>query len=416
MKGTDILKTMDQRNNIEEYNYDLPAERIALHPLADRSRSKLLVYNEGVIRHQVFDSLPVLLKDQLIVFNDSKVIPARIFAQTESGYKIEIFLLNPVKPVSYKDALHAPSGVIWKCQVGHKKKWKKHEKLKAAASVNDHSVELTMHYADEIENHIVFEWQGSETFADIVQIFGVMPLPPYIKRAITENDKWQYQTVYSKQEGSVAAPTAGLHFTDDILQQLMQNGNSISYVTLHVSAGTFKPITEKDISRHSMHAETFSFSTHFLLELIEHAGNITAVGTTSMRVIESVYWLAVQSMEHADSLENIHLVEQNCWHDQDIDVNAKELLQYYYNDLIQKGITEVIAETRIFITPGYSFRLVNKLITNFHMPGSTLICLVAAFIGNDWKHIYDEALKNNYRFLSYGDSSLLMPGTHPENR
>lgn len=394
-------------NNIEEYDYDLPSDRIALHPLSLRSDAKLLLYDKGSIEHQIFNSLPLRLKGQLIVFNNSKVIPARIYAQTVNGNKIEIFLLQPVNPPLYAQALQAFSGLVWKCQIGHKRKWKTDEKLMISAMQNGQVIELYASYDDRENDLIVFEWSSGHTFSDILQIFGHIPLPPYIKRKTTETDKQQYQTVYSIQEGSVAAPTAGLHFTDETLQQLVQTGNSINYVTLHVSAGTFRPITEKDISLHKMHAETFSFTADLLLQLAVNMGSITAVGTTSLRVIESIYWLAV--LHTQQNTAGINKVEQNCWKNKTVNMPATELLYAYYQWLAENNIPEVIAETEIFITPGYTFRLVNNLITNFHMPKSTLICLVAAFVGDDWKRVYDEALKNNYRFLSYGDSSLLMP-------
>lgn len=390
---------------LENYLYNLPESRIAQFPLKDRSDAKLLQYNKGKISHHIFKEIPALLpENSMLVFNNTKVIPARIFFTKSTGALIEIFLLEPVKPYIQRElAMKAASPVQWQCMIRNLKKWKNEK--------------LTLHYNNTIiltatltdrENQVVeLAWEGKETFAEIIEKYGKIPLPPYLHREATEEDVITYQTVYAKQKGAVAAPTAGLHFTDNVLGDLVRKRISMEYLTLHVSAGTFQPIKANDVQQHKMHEEEIIITRSNLNKLINHQGPVIPVGTTSMRTLESTYWFGVKLLQDLD--EEFFIEQMIPYQNYDKLPSAKTAFRAVLDHLVAKEVDNIIGKTEIFIYPGYTFRVCNGLITNFHLPGSTLILLIAALVGDNWRKIYEEALNNDYRFLSYGDSSLLLP-------
>ncbi len=379
-----------------QFHYDLPEERIAQYPLADRSASKLLHYANGTISHRKFIESPELIDpNSLLIFNDTRVIPARLFFFKKTGAKIEVFLLDPLKPgKAMEEVMKSTDMCIWKCMIGNAKKWSKD----IALELDLGNVVLTAKRINDQE--VEFKWNGGQTFSEILDLAGKLPLPPYIHRDSTELDKDQYQTVYSRVKGAVAAPTAGLHFTEKIITEIRKS-STIDQVTLHVSAGTFQPI-KSSVAQHSMHREQIIITRSNLENLLD-ANHVICVGTTSMRTIESLYWYGVR-LNRGDKE---FFVEKLDPHELDAVLTPKESIREilsYMNDLHTDSL---IGHTEIFIFPGYQFKYVNGLFTNFHLPGTTLMMLVAAFVGDDWKRIYQEALKNDYRFLSYGDSSLL---------
>ncbi|MFZ6012733.1 MAG: S-adenosylmethionine:tRNA ribosyltransferase-isomerase [Bacteroidota bacterium] len=399
--------------NINDFIYDLPAERIALYPLAERDQSKLLFYHSGKIEHTRFytlaDHLP---ENSFLFFNDTKVIPARLQFKKETGAEIEIFLLNPLQPSSLLvEAMHATTTCVWKCTIGNLKRWTPGNVLKK----NAHGIMLSATLINRQEGIVKFDWitvqsspsTTSLSFAEIVRLSGETPLPPYLKREAEASDRERYQTIYSKYEGAVAAPTAGLHFTDKIFESLRHKGIRHDFLTLHVSAGTFQPIKTEDAHQHVMHEEQIIVSRQNLKNLLMADRFIVPVGTTSMRTLESLYWFGVKLLTERNAEFNITQYDPYRRHD---DLPSKETsLRKVEDYMFQKQTDMLIGSTSIFIRPGYTFRVCQGLITNFHQPASTLILLVAAFTGNDWKKIYNEALHNDYRFLSYGDSSLLIP-------
>ncbi len=395
---------------IEDYFYDLPAERIAKYPLNNRDDSKLLIYKNKEITHKFFFEIPdILSKNDLLVFNSTKVIQARLIFYKETGAKIEIFCLEPFEPADYEQIFQATKTCKWKCTVGNSKKWKS-EKLHSDFTVNGKNLTL---YAERISSDINsqiinFTWTDSNfSFADILENNGNTPIPPYLKRKSEDSDKIRYQTVYSKQKGSVAAPTAGLHFTQELIDKIQNKGTKTSELILHVGAGTFKPVKSKTINKHEMHTEHFTVSTSLIKDLISYQNHIVPVGTTSVRTLESLYWLGVK-LEKNKELKDFHIYQ---WEIYDLPdkISVQSALRNILNYMNNNNIESLEATTQIMIVPGYKFKITNKLITNFHQPKSTLLLLIAAFIGNDWKKIYNYALKNNFRFLSYGDSSILIP-------
>ena len=401
------IRNAGEKIRVNDYRYDLPDEKIAKYPLQKRSESKLLVYKNSEISEDIFQNIPTHIPtNSLLIFNNTKVIQARILFQKQTGARIEIFCLEPVNPAEYNLAFQANNKVIWKCIVGNLRKWKK-ESLYKSLSVGNKKVELEAKLINKYKNsqEIEFNWNIREyTFSDIIQFFGTTPIPPYLNRNSEDIDKERYQTVYSKIQGSVAAPTAGLHFTDNILDSLISYGLKTEEITLHVGAGTFKPVQTDTIDKHEMHTEYFSVNRRTLQNIIDHDGKVIAVGTTSMRSIESLYWLGCKI---ASNNFNFHIKQ---WDPYEIDskLTVKESFTKILEYLNKNNLHELHAKTQMIIIPGYQFKLVNGLITNYHMPKSTLLILVAAFIGDDWKKVYDYALNNNFRFLSYGDSSLLM--------
>lgn len=393
---------------ISEYNYPLPENRIAKYPLKDRDLSKLLVYNRGALSTSSFKNLPDFLPAQShIVFNDTKVIHARLQFQKATGAFIEIFCLEPFMPTDYERSLESQSGVQWKCLIGNQKKWKSGV-LQQQFILNGVPVTLNAKKlaSPEGSNIIHFTWDpGHISFAEILEVTGIIPIPPYLNRKAEKSDSKRYQTVYADRKGSVAAPTAGLHFTPDVINDLTSKGFKQDKITLHVGAGTFKPVSSETLEEHSMHTEHFSINRDFLSGLIKNEGPILAVGTTSVRTLESLYWLGVKASQ--DDFKAF--VDQWEPYSKNSTLKVKESLENLLEFMKSKGIYNLEASTRILIIPGYKFRIVKGLITNFHQPKSTLLLLIAAFIGNDWKKMYEYALKQDFRFLSYGDSSLLLP-------
>ncbi|MEN2281187.1 S-adenosylmethionine:tRNA ribosyltransferase-isomerase [Algoriphagus sp. SE2] len=394
--------------DLKAYEYTLPEERIAKFPLEKRDSSKLLHYKNEQIEHFSFSDITKLLpSDCLLVYNNTKVIPARLIFQKETGAKIEIFLLQPISPTTViPEIMLATFPVIWETMIGNAKKWKNGEILKGKVQLQNQVVIISAKLLDREKKHVEFSWDNSEiAFVDLIEACGEIPLPPYLNRKPTEEDKSRYQTIYSEKEGAVAAPTAGLHFTDEILEKLKEKGVQTEHVTLHVSAGTFQPIKSEKITEHPMHSEQIHIEIGTIKNLIEHTGEIVAVGTTSIRTLESLYWYGVMLLRN-DGEE--FLVPKLYPYG-----NFGELPEYkssfkaIANKMEEKGITSLIGSTEIFIFPSYEFKVVKGLITNFHQPGSTLILLIASILGEKWKEVYLEALQNDYRFLSYGDSSLL---------
>ena len=400
---------MNQEINLDDYTYNLPEERIPKFPLADRSSSKLLVYKNRQINHKIFSGIiGDIPKESLLVFNNTRVIPARIYFKKETGARIEILLLDPVAPSTVvSKAMETKGECTWHCMIGNQKRWQGGTLIKAI-HVEEEEIVLSAQLIDSGKQLIRFTWNdANRSFLDIVDWVGQMPLPPYLNREVVEEDYRTYQTVYSKQEGAVAAPTAGLHFTHRIIDELKSNGHLLDYLTLHVGAGTFQPIKTKKIEDHKMHKEQFVITKQNIVNLINHNGSVVPIGTTSMRTLESIYWIGLNLLENPNSEFSIKQSDPN--RDRERIPSKNEALQAVLDRMKKHDIDTIISDTAIFIYPGYQFKMCNALITNFHQPGSTLILLVAAFIGNDWHKVYKEALKKDYRFLSYGDSSLLVP-------
>lgn len=392
---------------LKDYQYELPEDRIRKHAITQRDQSKLLHYQSGEINHQKFHQLAELLpQNSQLFFNNTKVIPARIHLQKSTGALIEIFLLTPVSPSPLVvEAMEVSVKCTWSCMIGNLKKWKE-EPLTTILKIIDQEVELTVTLVNREERLVEFAWNGNFQFVDIVEALGEVPLPPYFNREPEANDKERYQTVYSEKEGAVAAPTAGLHFTEEVLKALINKNIPLNYLTLHVSAGTFQPVKEEIASNHSMHSEQILITRHNLENLLRNKTNI-AVGTTSMRTLESLYWFGVKLLQS----KNVHFHIEKLFayqHKQQLPTRLEALI-IIKEHMHRYQLDVLMGDTEIFIMPGYQFRMCDGLITNFHQPGSTLLMLIAAFIGNDWKKIYEEAMVNDYSFLSYGDSSLLLP-------
>ncbi len=385
---------------IQNYTYDLPDARIALHPLEQRDQSKLLVYNQGEIKHSRFDVLPNLLpNNSILFFNNTKVIPARLFFKKETGAVIEIFLLHPVWPSPIVAlAMSAQGKSSWHCTIGNLKRWSKNHELR----ITNSELTLSAKLIDRENGVVEFEWNLPISFSEVVQKFGAIPLPPYIKRKAEVEDKDRYQTVYSKEDGAVAAPTAGLHFTEKVFQSLREKNIESEYLTLHVSAGTFQPVKVENANEHIMHSEQIVITRHNI-ELLLSNKTIVAVGTTSLRTMESIYWFGVKL--YNDPKAEFLITQEDAY--QLKPISKSEALNAILKKMDGEETSQLLGETSIYILPGYDFKTADALITNFHQPGSTLILLVAAFVGDDWKKIYQDALTNDYRFLSYGDSSLL---------
>lgn len=396
--------------DIKDYNYNLPEERIAQYPVKDRDKSKLLLYKNGIITSDQFSRLPDYIPgDSLLVFNNTRVIRARLLFRKESGAIVEILCLEPVNPAGYEMSFGSKQPVEWKCLIGNLKKWKG-----GSLSLEYvHSGKTGRIYAERICTigeawKVLFRWDRNElTFGEVIEAAGHIPLPPYIKREDEEADENSYQTVYSRINGSIAAPTAGLHFTGKVLNDLKQKGITSTELTLHVGAGTFRPVRAGRISDHEMHTEHFVAGRETLELLIRHAGRITAVGTTTVRSLESLYHIGVGIADKKAVAENNFFVNQWSAYGRGSDITLQDSMSAILDYMDASGIESINASTRILIVPGYKFRMINGLITNFHQPQSTLLLLISAWIGDDWKKVYGFALKNNFRFLSYGDSSFL---------
>ncbi len=394
---------------LSDYTYHLPAGKIATHGLAERDQAKLLLYKGSKISHHIFHELPGLLPaNTTLFFNDTKVIQARLFLQRKSGAKIEVFLLSPAAPGQrIEDTLNTTGKVTYHCLIGNLKKWPEDETLLSEIAGKHRQTLLKVRLVNKEKKLVEFSWENpTTTFGEIISQIGHMPLPPYIKRADEEADKERYQTVYSKCPGAVAAPTAGLHFTGKVLQELSAKGIKTDFLTLHVSAGTFQPIKVDDVSQHPMHNERIIINKTNLQNLLA-ARHVTAVGTTALRTLESTYWYGVQLLTTGSNGFTIARLTPYGFNQHKLP-SRKEALARVLAHLEDNQLDAIEGNTEIFIMPGYTFKVCDGLITNFHQPGSTLILLVAAFVGNNWQKIYQEALTNDYRFLSYGDSSLLL--------
>jgi S-adenosylmethionine:tRNA ribosyltransferase-isomerase len=399
--------------SILDYTYPLPEERIAAFPLAERDASKLLIYDQGTITtdtyRQLADYIP---EDSLLVFNNTKVVEARLLFQKSTGGVIEVFCLEPHE--QYADITRAmlqQGKVYWQCLVGGASKWKPGQVLEKRISYNGKEIILQAAYIEKRAGCFIIElsWTPSSlSFAEILHAAGAIPLPPYIKRKAEESDNERYQTVYAKHDGSVAAPTAGLHFTEQLFQSLKEKNIRHDYVTLHVGAGTFKPVMAEKMDEHDMHAEWIDVSRSFIETLLKSlSGNIITVGTTSLRTVESLYWIGVKVVSGEWSVVSGGISQWEVYERKENNITAIESLTALLNWMKGNKLERLVTKTQILIAPGYQFRIINGLITNFHQPQSSLLLLVAALIGEDWRKVYEYALNNDFRFLSYGDGSLL---------
>ena len=409
-----------QEIQISDYNYELPDERIAKFPMEQRDHSKLLLYRQGEVGEDVFYNLPKYLpKGALMVMNNTRVIQARLHFRKSNekgentGALIEIFLLEPAQPADYEQMFQTTDRCAWLCLVGNLKKWKEGS-LVRRITIKDEEIEVRATRRGEYgtSQWIDFEWSGLVSFAEILDAMGELPIPPYLNRETQESDLSTYQTVYSKIKGSVAAPTAGLHFTDAVLNELDACGIEREELTLHVGAGTFRPVKSATIGEHEMHTEYIAVRRHTIERLIAYEGCAIAVGTTSVRTLESLYYMGLKVLRNPDIKEEELHVSQ--WEPYDVgskmdDVKSVDALQALLDWMIRHELTVLHSSTQIIIAPGYDYHIVKMLITNFHQPQSTLLLLVSAFVKGDWHKIYDYALSHDFRFLSYGDSSLLIP-------
>lgn len=405
MKDTKHIK-------ISEFNYPLPDERIAKFPLSTRDESKLLVYRHGEVSEDRFTSLPSYLEPgEMMVFNNTKVIQARLHFRKETGALIEVFCLEPIQPNDYVLSFQQTRQCSWLCMVGNLKKWKEGT-LNREVEVKGRTITLSATRGEcrGTSHWIDFAWDDETlTFADVLEAVGELPIPPYLNRETQESDKQTYQTVYSKIKGSVAAPTAGLHFTERVLKSLDEHGIDREELTLHVGAGTFKPVKSEEIEGHEMHTEYISVNRRTIEKLIAHGGKTIAVGTTSVRTLESLYYIGVLIHQNPEAnQEELHVKQWMPYEPHPI-LTPVESLQGILSYLERHGMEALHTSTQIIIAPGYEYKIVKKIVTNFHQPQSTLLLLVSAFVKGDWKKIYDFALSHDFRFLSYGDSSLLIP-------
>ncbi|WP_341226266.1 S-adenosylmethionine:tRNA ribosyltransferase-isomerase [uncultured Arcticibacterium sp.] len=397
---------------IEDFNYPLPDSQIAKYPLSPRDSSKLLVYKNNQIRSKAFSSLSEELpKNAHLVFNNTKVIPARLFFRKQTGALIEIFLLEPILPSKViSQVMESSDSTTWKTMIGNKKKWKDEVLSLAIPIENGTSLNVKAELVNREENTVSFKWTGNISFAELVKVFGEIPLPPYLNRKTEEVDKETYQTVYSESDGAVAAPTAGLHFTDNTFKRLKEQGIKTSFITLHVGAGTFQPVKTENALEHHMHSEQIVFSKSFLKTLLEDNGPIIPVGTTSMRSLESLYWFGLKVWGNRQSQIPFKIEKLFPYGFQESDLlSKKKAIQAILDYMEYQSIEKLVGDTEIYIFPGYKPRLCEGIITNFHQPKSTLLLLISSLVGDKWKEIYDFALQENYRFLSYGDSSLILP-------
>ena len=424
---------MDTKHiKISDYNYDLPDERIAKFPIAQRDHSKLLVYKHGEVSDDVFHHLPTYLpQGALMIFNNTKVIQARLHFRKETGALIEVFLMEPAEPTDYELMFQTTGHCSWLCMIGNLKKWKEGSLMRDfEIKGNKLTLSATMRRGDALGSEaqemvakgggtnywVDFDWDNDKvSFAEILEAVGELPIPPYLNRKTEESDKTTYQTVYSKIKGSVAAPTAGLHFTDAVLKDLDAHGIDREEVTLHVGAGTFKPVKSLEIEGHQMHTEYIVVHRRSLEKLIKHECRVIAVGTTSVRTIESLYYMGVHLLKHPEANEeNLHVKQ---WDPYELSedgnlvdgITPMQAIQAIIDYLDRNGLEALHSSTQIIIAPGYQYKIVKMLVTNFHQPQSTLLLLVSAFLKGDWRKVYDYALSHDFRFLSYGDSSLLIP-------
>lgn len=404
---------MDTKHiKISDYNYPLPDDRIAKFPLAERDHSKLLIYQQGKVGEDIFYRLPNYLpKGALMVFNNTKVIQARLHFRKETGALIEVFLLEPAAPADYELMFQTTAKCSWLCLVGNLKKWKEGTLRRAFSIKGEQLTFSATRIGEQGTSHLVrFEWDNDRvSFAEILEAVGELPIPPYLNRDTQESDKTTYQTVYSKIKGSVAAPTAGLHFTEDVLADIDAHGIEREELTLHVGAGTFKPVKSAEIDGHEMHTEYISVRKQTIEKLIQHHAEAIAVGTTSVRTLESLYYMGVYVATHPDATEEELHVCQWTPYEVPFTMPSVDALQHLKEWMDRHGLKTLHSSTQIIIAPGYEYRIVKMLVTNFHQPQSTLLLLVSAFLHGDWRKVYDYALAHGFRFLSYGDSCLLIP-------
>ncbi len=405
------MKMNPQKIKISDYDYPLTDDRIAKFPLARRDASKLLLYRHGEIGEDVFCHLPEYIpKGSLMVFNNTRVIRARLLFRKATGALIEVFLLEPFLPADYERVFQTTDCCEWLCMVGNLKKWKE-GRLERVLKVKGQEVTLTAERLGEhhTSQQVRFTWTGGCSFADVIEAAGQLPIPPYLNRDTCESDLTTYQTVYSKIKGSVAAPTAGLHFTDEVLAQLDACGVEREEITLHVGAGTFKPVKSEEIAGHEMHTEYISVHRSTLQRLIDHGAQAVAVGTTSVRTLESLYYMGLRLQQHPELTEQELHIDQWEPYSTEEEIPPVQALQNLVDWLDRNGLSTLNSSTQIIIAPGYEYKIVKMLITNFHQPKSTLLLLVGALVGERWRDIYRYALDHDFRFLSYGDSSLLIP-------
>lgn len=398
--------------SINDYTYSLPEEKIAKYPLAERDASKLLIYKNKNINEDIYKNIADYIPaNSLLIFNNTKVVEARLLFQKATGGIIEIFCLEPHEQYSdITTAMLQKGKVLWQCLVGGASKWKTGQLLEKKIVLGENEIILQANYIEKKSDHFIIElsWTPNNlSFSEILHLTGAIPLPPYIKRTAEISDTERYQTVYAAHDGSVAAPTAGLHFTETIFTQLREKNIQKDFVTLHVGAGTFKPVKSETMQEHEMHAEWIDVSKDTIENILKKLdNNIIAVGTTSLRTIESLYWLGLKESR----VESERILSLSQWEAYELaskNINAKDSLQSLLNWMELNSLNRLVAKTQILIAPGYEFKIVKGLVTNFHQPQSTLLLLVAALIGEDWKKIYDHALQNDFRFLSYGDGCLL---------
>ena len=409
-------KLLEQVTGIStsDYAYNLPDDKIARYPLAERDQSKLLIWKNGQIVDEQFQKSPECLPaNSLLIFNNTKVIRARIHFMKETGARIEVFCLDPYEPADYQIAFQTTRSCIWKYMIGNQKKWKG-ERLRKTIRIDETDVELYAEQTDPDNNKslIRFSWNNPDfTFARIIEHAGSLPIPPYLNRETEQSDLERYQTIYSKIKGSVAAPTAGLHFTEKVFNDLINAGHHLAELTLHVGAGTFQPVKSETISGHQMHSEHFYITRDLLNQLLhfDHSGKTIAVGTTSVRTLESLYWLGIQAINNPElDGSDLKVSQWEAYGEHENQPSASKAFQALIG-LLDRNQTDILsASTQIIIAPGYRFRVTDGLITNFHQPQSTLLLLISAYLGNEWRTIYDHALTSNYRFLSYGDSNLYL--------
>jgi S-adenosylmethionine:tRNA ribosyltransferase-isomerase len=387
---------------IQAFDYPLPESKIAQFPLANRHDSKLLVYQDGVIKHEAFRQLAQQLPENaLLIFNNTKVIPARIPLFKENGVAIELFLLHPLSDsVPTEQLMESKGETCWECLVGNKKRWKEGDVL--------YKGDLAFTWISREKNHIRITWDTEKSFAQILEDIGKIPLPPYMEREAQVSDAERYQTLFSEKQGAVAAPTASLHFSEEVLADLDKINIQKAYLTLHVGAGTFLPVKEEDVSKHPMHREQIVFTPALIETLKAHQGPYIPVGTTSLRALESLYWSGVWLIEKRPMDNGVLVLPKDFAYEERSYIHSiQEALDAVLEFLEEEKKNYWVAETELLIMPGYTLHFCDGIITNFHQPKSTLLVLVSALIGDDWKRVYDAALANNYRFLSYGDSSLL---------
>ncbi|MDC1105814.1 S-adenosylmethionine:tRNA ribosyltransferase-isomerase [Prolixibacteraceae bacterium] len=400
-----------QEISMDQYNYLLPDELVAKYPLPNRSDSKLMFFHDGQMEDRVFKDVGSLVpQGSLLVFNNTRVIRARLYFHKATGAKIEIFCLEPLKPIDYLQTFSETKSCTWKCIVGNAKKWKEGTLILPVTMPDGTEVKLSAEKGEQGGNarEIIFSWDHGYTFSEVLEASGNIPIPPYLHRDTEESDLQTYQTVYSKIKGSVAAPTAGLHFTEDIIDKLNGEGVDTDEVTLHVGAGTFQPVKSDTIGGHEMHTEKIEVKKKFLENLLAHHESVIAVGTTSIRTLESLYWMGVKVYnDRGISLDELHVQQWEPYQESNL-LSTEQAINSLIQWMDRLKLDEIRTSTQIIIAPGYTYRVIRGMFTNFHQPQSTLLLLISAFLGEAWRDIYQHALDNGYRFLSYGDSNLYL--------